>query len=61
MDVTVARRRDDALWAAIDQRGVFSRALGRNFAVSFLVEHYVTTPLLQRVSTEQLVIARTST
>ena len=49
MEIAVERRHDDALRAVIDQAIEFKRTLGQRIAVSFLVEHYVPPPLLQRV------------
>lgn len=49
MEVTAERRSDTKMRAVIDQAIEFKKTLGQRVAVSFLVEHYVPPPLLQRV------------
>ena len=49
MEITAERRRDVELRTVIDQAIEFKKTLGQSVAVSFLVEHYVPPPLLQRV------------
>ena len=49
MKATVERRHDTELRAVIDRAIEFKRTLGQSAAASFLVEHYVPPPLLQRV------------
>ena len=52
MEIIVDRRHDVELRAVINQALEFKRTLGRGVAVSFLVEHYVPPPLLQRILIE---------
>jgi hypothetical protein len=49
MEIVPERRHDDESRAVIDQAIEFKKTLGQNVDVSFLVEHYVPPPLLQRV------------
>lgn len=49
MESTAERRSDNELRAIIDQAIEFRKTLGQSVAVSFLVEHHVPPPLLQRV------------
>lgn len=53
MEITIERRHDDALRAVINQAIEFKQTLGPAVAASFLVEHYVPSPLLQRVLMRQ--------
>ena len=49
MNLNTERRHDLELRAVIDQAVEFKRSIGTSGAVSFLVEHHVPPPLLQRV------------
>ena len=49
MELNTERRHDIQLRAVIDQAIEFKNSLGIGGAVSFLVEHHVPPPLLQRV------------
>ena len=49
MESTAERRHDDQLRAVIEQAIEFKSTIGQSVAMSFLVEHYVPLPLLQRV------------
>ena len=49
MESNTERRHDLQMRAVIDQAIEFKRSLGMGGAVSFLVEHHVPPPLLQRV------------
>ena len=49
MEITVERRRDVELSTVIDRAIELKKALGQSAAASFLVEHYVPPPPLQRV------------
>ena len=49
MEITAERRSDTEMRAVIDQALEFKKTLGQSVAVSFLVEHHVPPPLLQRV------------
>ncbi|MBC7415337.1 MAG: hypothetical protein H7327_10435 [Herminiimonas sp.] len=49
MEGNTERRHDLQLRAIIDQAIEFKNSLGTGGAVSFLVEHHVPPPLLQRV------------
>lgn len=49
MNLNTERRNDLELRAIIDQAVEFKRSIGTAGAVSFLVEHHVPPPLLQRV------------
>lgn len=52
LDLQSDRRRDDDTRLLIDQAIQFKQSLGRAAAVSFLVEHHVPPPVLQRVMME---------
>ena len=49
MEINTERRHDVQLRAVIDQAIEFKKSMGASGAVSFLVEHHVPPPLLQRV------------
>lgn len=49
MEISTERRHDLQLRAVIDQAIEFKNSIGIVGAVSFLVEHHVPPPLLQRV------------
>ena len=49
MNINTERRHDLELRAVIEQAVEFKRSIGTAGAVSFLVEHHVPPPLLQRV------------
>ncbi len=43
------RRKDAELRAVIDQAIEFKKTMGQGVAMSFLAEHYIPSPLLERV------------
>ncbi len=49
MEITTERRHDPQLRAVIDQAIEFKKSIGKSSAISFLVEHHVPPPLLERV------------
>lgn len=55
IDLQSDRRHDDDTRLLIDQAIQFKQTLGRAVAVSFLVEHHVPPPVLQRVMMQAVV------